>query len=298
MPPSVDRASCSARRIAALADRPPVARKRTRLRFPPGRAPGEGGDLQVPDALSHLHDFGTGQSQPQVFACSDGIDRVLQLQGIATGPSLASDWVGALLAVELRVHTPAPFFVRVGEASIATLPYAQRLRAMPGVAFGTTYVHTASTVHGIDSITVCPNHAELLSRLTVLDTWIGTEDRMNPDFGRNLLIDGVAESRRLMAIDFGMAFTPVLFTILGGQPVYDMVELQLPPALRPLLDRDVLQTAINDVETAPDAELVKYAHSVPDEWLASDRKGALASFLITRRPLLRDAVNRALGLSL
>ena len=251
----------------------------------------------MPSAKTHLLDFGTGQTEPQVFACSDGLDRVLKLQGIATGPSLASDWLGSLLAVALQVHTPAPALVDVGEVAIATLPRAQRDRALPGVAFATTYVHTASTLIGLDSIIACPNHAELLSRLLILDMWIGTEDRMHPDFGRNLLIDNVDRTRSLMVIDFGMAFTPVLFKMVGAEPDIEHIDLRFRPEIRPLLGREHIRSALSDAEAITQADLVGYASTTPSEWIGDETKGAIVSFLIARQPHLRAKANQVLGLS-
>ena len=252
----------------------------------------------VPSATTHLHDFDTGQTEPQLFACSDRIDRVLKLPGIATGPSLASDWVGSLLAVALQVHTPAPALVEIDEVAIATLPPAQRDRALPGVAFATTYVRSAATVIGLNSITACLNHAELLSRMLILDMWIGTEDRMNPDFGRNLLVDNVDGTRSLMAIDFGMAFAPVLFKMVGAQPDVERIDLRLRPEIRPLLGREHIRGALSDAEAITQADLVGYAATTPSEWIGDETKGAIVSFLIARRPHLRATASQALGLPL
>ena len=251
----------------------------------------------MPSATTHLYDFGTGQTEPQLFACSDRVDRVLKLQGIATGPSLASDWVGSLLAVALQVHTPAPVLVDVGEVAIATLPRAQRDRARPGIAFGTTYVRNATTGIMLDSIIACPNHSELLSRLLVLDMWIGTEDRMNPDFGRNLLVDNVDGTRSLMAIDFGMAFAPVLFKMVGAEPDVEHIDLRFRPEIRPLLGREHIRSALSDAEAITQADLVRYAHTTPSEWIGAEAKGSIASFLIARQPHLRAKANQVLGLS-
>lgn len=251
----------------------------------------------MPSATAHLHDFGTGQTEPQLFACSDGVDRVLKLQGIAPGSSLASDWVGSLLAVALQVHTPAPVLVDVDEVAIATLPRAQRDRARPGVAFATTYVRTSSTVIGLSTITACPNHAELLSRLLILDMWIGTEDRMNPDFGRNLLVDNVDGTRSLMAIDFGMAFAPVLFKMVGAQPDAAHISFRFPPEIRPLLAREHVRSAISDAEAITQAALVRYASTTPSDWIGDETKSALVSFLMARQPHLRATVSQVLGLS-
>ena len=252
----------------------------------------------MPSATTHLYDFGTGQTEPQLFACSDGVDRVLKLQGIATGPSLASDWVGSLLAVALQVHTPAPVLVDVDEVAIATLRLPQRSRAVPGIAFGTTYVSDATTGIRLDSIIACPNHSELLSRLLVLDMWIGTEDRMNPDFGRNLLIDNVDRTRSLMAIDFGMAFTPVLFKMIGAEPNLEDFRFRFPPSLLPLLDAAHIRDAIRAAEATTEADLVKYAHTTPSEWIGDQTRGAIVSFLIARQPHLRAVASQVLGLSL
>ena len=251
----------------------------------------------MPSATTHLYDFGTGQTEPQLFACSDRVDRVLKLQGIATGPSLASDWVGSLLAVALQVHTPAPVLVDVDEVAIATLPRAQRDRARPGVAFATTYVRSASTVFGLSAITACPNHAELLSRLLVLDMWIATEDRMNPDFGRNLLVDNVDGTRSLMAIDFGMAFAPVLFKMVGAEPDVEHIDLRFRPEVRALLGREHIRSALSDAEAITQADLVGYASTTPSDWIGEEAKGAIVSFLIARQPHLRATADRILGLS-
>jgi hypothetical protein len=159
-----------------------------------------------PRITNHLHDVGSGMSFPQVCECSDDIDRVVKLPGVCAFGSLASDWVGSLLAVQLGILTPAPSLCVIDEGARATMTVAIRAKAEVGLAFGTNHIVPATNVLGLSSIVECGNHQELLSQLLALDSWIGTADRMRPDFGRNLLVDREDRKPRLMAIDFGMAF--------------------------------------------------------------------------------------------
>ncbi len=229
-------------------------------------------------------------SAPQVFECDDGLDRVVKIEGLATGASLASDWVGSMLAVHLDVLTPAPSLVEASAVALGQLPPELAARSRPGTCYSNAYIRSAMTVHGVQAIVDCPNHDELLSRLLVLDLWIETSDRMRPDFGRNLLIDNEDGDRKLMAIDFGLAFAPVLFPLLGGAEDFGGQTVTVPRPVRPLVDWGIVEETLGVVEAMPDAEIVKLVATVPNAWLDDRRRGTMIRYLLDRRGLLRPAL--------
>lgn len=249
--------------------------------------------MPFPVATNHLTDLGAGLSRPQVYECSDQVERAVKIRGLASRDALASEWIGAMLAVELEILTPAPQIVDVPKTAIEQLPEDLRMKAVPGLAFGNTYIRSAMTVHGVDSLLRCPNHAALLSALMVLDVWIETADRMRPDFGRNLLID-VEDAPRLMAIDFGMAFAPALYTLLGD-PQPDQFAITLPPEVKLLVDPSLARVALGAVETLTEAAIVTLVSTTPHEWLDDSRRGGVIAYLLRRRGALRNEIESQMG---
>ena len=225
-------------------------------------------------------------SRPCVFECSDGEDRVLKFQNRATKAALASDWIGALLATDLGIRTPAPALVKMDEDAIATMGNEDAADAEPGYAFGATYLPNAQNTLGIPGITSCSNHADVLGRLAVLDTWIGTEDRLRPDGVWNLLRETDQGSRpQLVAIDFGLAFPSVLTTIVGATD-HLPVELVCPPEARLLVDSRSVADALAHAKGLTEAEVITRVETTPDTWLTPIQRGHVIRFLLTRREAL------------
>lgn len=244
--------------------------------------------VELPSATNHLFNLGTGLSRPQVFECSDDIDRVVKLRGLCDDSSLASDWMGALLAVDLNILTPSPSLVQVGDDAIRTMPAELAETAKPGLAYGNSYILQASNVLGMEGLLACANAGELLGRLVALDTWIETEDRMTPEFGRNLLIDRDGPDPLLLAIDFGMCFSRALRVILGGAD--RGLRLVMHPSLLTLIDEAALNAAVSRIEEMSDAEIITVVNSTPDEWLSDSTKGRVAAALMKARHEVRPAV--------
>ncbi len=248
-----------------------------------------------PRITNHLYDLRNGMSLPQVCECSDGTDRVVKLQGLCALSSLASDWVGSLLAVRLEILTPAPELCIVDEAAVATMPTSIRSKCKSGLALGTTYITPSVNVVGLHGIIACGNHQDLLSRLLALDSWIGTEDRMRPDFGRNLLVDREDGRSRLMAIDFGMAFPGVVNPLFGAGNGVPPVDAVCHDGVRLLLDNTAMQAALAEIEGMSEGEIVKIVRLIPEQWATDEAKGKMVQFLIRRRPDLRSCVERYIG---
>jgi hypothetical protein len=227
-------------------------------------------------------------SAPQLFSCDDGVLRVLKLQGLCPPTVLAQDWLGCVLAVSLGIPTPKPALVHIDDAAVRSLPQQLSGRAQTGIALGTEYSEKASAILRMPSLTVCENHVDLLSTIFVLDSWLGTADRMQPDFGRNLLIDAHDdEDPRLMVIDFGLTFPGALIPLLGPPPE---VEGVVHADVIPILDADIVRRTLNQIMEMPEATLYELAASAPNEWVGEDGKVRLANFVIRRRPLLRQAI--------
>ena len=245
-----------------------------------------------PVAINHLLDLKTGNSRPQVFECDDGIDRVVKFPGVTAAASLASDWIGSLLAGHLDILTPRPALIDVTYSAVAQLPDNIRGRAVPGTAYSNTYIRPASGVGGLEGLIICSNHASLLASLLVLDTWIETTDRMRPDFGRNLLVDGEEKDRRLMAVDFGLAFPPALFHLPGLPEDFDGDAVTLPREVWPLLDWDALNQSLTELEATSDADVIKTVETTPVEWLDRAKRGTVIRYLLHRRGLVRTVLQR------
>ena len=246
------------------------------------------------ETRNHLYDLGIGMSRPQVFECNDGVDRVVKVPGLCSLAALTSDWLGALLAVHLGLLTPAPALVTVTRESIRSMPPELGRAALPGVGFGTTYITSAQPVLGVASIEACSNHSDILARTTALDVWIGTLDRMTPNFGRNLLIDAEDGHLRLMAIDFGMAFTDVLVQLVGTSTTPDPVAV-IDRRIRTLLDLRALSAAIADIESITNVELLEFGSTVPQAWISEQTRQRVIDFLSDRRLLVRAAVAKGLA---
>jgi hypothetical protein len=200
------------------------------------------------------------------------------------------------MAVHLEVATPQFAVVQVDERAIQTMPQALAERVQPGYAFGSLYVELAEEPKGLRTITTCSNHRELLSRLLVLDTWIGTQDRMKPEIGRNLLVD-VEKPATLMAIDFGMSFPEAVLPLVGEAPPSEQVEVAWDRAellKEPILDMNVIREALDQAEAMTDSDIQELLSAIPDAWLAEDGRKRLLSYITTRRSLVRAAVLRGL----
>lgn len=252
----------------------------------------------IVEAENWLHDFGAaGVTRPQVFACSDGVDRVLKITGIsgATPAMLTAEWVGSLVAIELDVPTPRPSIVRVAPEALATAPPDVRDTGQAGYAFGSEYVRHAMQPQGVAAVESATNHVDLLSRLWVVDAWLGVEDRMHPDFGRNLLVNNEGKARVLMAIDFGLSMAPALYPIVGSTGGEGGIPRTW-PGLMQLLDAGIVRAALDELEAVTEAEIVRIVRTTPEDWSDDARKGSVTRYLLQRQLSVRSAVSQALGL--
>ena len=244
----------------------------------------------LPRALNFRHELRGGMSRPCVFQCSDGQERVLKFESRATKAALASDWIGALLATELGIRTPAPSLVELDEDAILTMGTAAGGDALPGYGFGTAYLPFAQNIFGIRNITSCVNHPDALGRLAVLDTWIGTEDRLRPDGAWNLLKETDQGAKpQLVAIDFGMAFAGALVPLIGTGGHFP-IQLVCPMEVRPLVDPRAVTNALAHAEALTEAETVRLVGTTPEEWLSASERGSVIRFLFERRESLRSSL--------
>ena len=234
-------------------------------------------------------------TKPCVFECSDGQERVLKFRDRATRQALASDWIGALLATELGIRTPAPALVVIDEETMSTMSKAVEEDARPGHAFGTAFLPAAENVLGVRGVTACSNHPELLGRLSVLDTWIGTQDRQRPDGAWNLLTElDDGPQPQLVAIDFGMAFSDSLFPLLGERD-HAATMLVWPNEAKPLADLQAVSETLDQVEDMTEADIIKHVESTPHAWLSAEERGRVVGSLFARRRGLAGAMKELEG---
>ncbi len=196
---------------------------------------------------------------------------------------MASDWIGALLATELGVRSPAPRLVHLDQSAISTMQPRAAANARPGYAFGAAYLPSAQNITGIRGITTCENHSDVLGRLAVLDTWIGTEDRLRPDGVWNLLSETDQGSLpQLVAIDFGMAFAGALVPLVGFSGHFP-TELVCPREARPLIDPHAATESLTRAKGMTEAEIITLVETTPETWLTADQRGRVIRFLLGRR---------------
>ena len=208
---------------------------------------------------------------------------------------MASDWIGALLATELGVRSPAPRLVHLDQSAISTMQPRAAANAHPGYAFGAAYLPSAQNITGIRGITTCANHADVLGRLAVLDTWIGTEDRLRPDGVWNLLSETDQGSLpQLVAIDFGMAFTDALIPLLGrhDQPATKLV---WPGEAKPLADLRAVSETVAQVEHMTEADIIKQVETTPRAWLSAEERGRVIGSLFAGRQEIASAMKELEG---
>ena len=208
---------------------------------------------------------------------------------------MASDWIGALLATELGVRSPAPRLVHLDQSAISTMQPRAAANARPGYAFGAAYLPSAQNITGIRGITTCENHADVLGRLAVLDTWIGTEDRLRPDGAWNLLAElDDGPQPQLVAIDFGMAFTDALIPLLGrhDQPATKLV---WPGEAKPLADLQAVSETVAQVEHMTEADIIKQVETTPRAWLSAEERGRVIGSLFAGRQEIASAMKELEG---
>lgn len=167
--------------------------------------------------------------------------------------------------------------------------------ARPGFAFGTAFLPAAQNVVGVRGITACSNHAELLGRLAVLDTWIGTQDRQRPDGAWNLLSElDDGPQPKLVAIDFGMAFTDALFPLFGTHD-HPTTKLVWPGEVKPLADLEAVSETVAQVENMTDADIIKQVETIPGAWLSAEERGHVIGSLFARRQEIAGAMTELEG---
>lgn len=167
--------------------------------------------------------------------------------------------------------------------------------ARPGHAFGTAFLPAAENVLGVRGVTACSNHPELLGRLSVLDTWIGTQDRQRPDGAWNLLTElDDGPQPQLVAIDFGMAFSDSLFPLLGERD-HAATMLVWPNEAKPLADLQAVSETLDQVEDMTEADIIKHVESTPHAWLSAEERGRVVGSLFARRRGLAGAMKELEG---
>jgi hypothetical protein len=228
-----------------------------------------------------------GETQPQVFECSDGEDWVLKLPGnphLATG--LCADWIGTVLAQRAGVPVIECNLVEVDELALSTmrLDTPAHSWATSGIAFGSRYLRDAKDVTGLEGA-VHAISADDRARIVVTDTWLDVLDRKKPGQGQwNLLMRTDVGRGAIVVIDYGMALGELL-----GPPLLAPVqmEVRVPPEWRPHLDRTEIRAAIAAAEAIPGEDIRAVVQSLPPAWrAAAPRATELPNYLLTRQSSL------------
>lgn len=242
------------------------------------------------EAINHLHDYGSGDTHPQLFECrNDGARErwVLKLMGRANA-ELAADWIGSLLAHRLQLPCPEVRIANVSTGAFETLPPHLRHSAQPGPAFASREVSPASPIDSTAALLDAID-GELLARLYVLDRWLEVLDRYRPDGSWNLL----RQPAGLAVIDFGKALSSCFVRLLGppsGNPVGrypNSVTIQFPT--------DVIAQTCANIRATSDDELAALVASVPPQWLSAEQKTCALALLLERRGRIEALCEQDLG---
>lgn len=244
------------------------------------------------EALNHLHDYASGDTRPQLFAClnSDATERwVLKLMGKADN-ELAADWIGCLLAHELELPCPKVEIANVTADALATAPAEIRAWAKPGPAFASRELSHVNPGFRTPLL-LRRARIEDLSTLYVLDSWLDVLDRYRPDNTWNLLLRNGPDG--LAIIDFGKGLSSCFFPIFGQQS--GSLAPRYPKGVTSLLHRVVIADTCAKIQVIPQDHLVDLVRSVPVQWLDTAKKSCVEQLLIDRRERLMERCESGLG---
>lgn len=227
--------------------------------------------------------LGGGETQPQVFECSDDQEWVVKLPGNPHGVSgLCADWLGTMIAALVDVPVIECSLVEVVDDALATMPRGSTARAwaQPGVAFGSRYVIDSKNVTGQDVIMGLASSLDL-ARIVATDTWLDVLDRRKPQGQWNLLLLTGEEDNRLVTIDYGLALGELL-----GPPILGRVSMdaRCPEEWRPHLRGEDLDLAASAIKSVARTDLESLVSTVPSSWQSAlPRWREIPAYLDTRR---------------
>jgi hypothetical protein len=238
--------------------------------------------------------LGGGQTEPQLFQCSDGRDWVLKLQGNPHMDvvGLCADWVGTCLAGMARVPTVQCELVHVSPDALWTMRKLE-WSPRPGTAFGSLFAIQADAVTGTAAMEHGLSGSDLM-RIVAVDTWLDVLDRKKPGrAGWNLLLDKETQPARVVSIDYGMGMPDALgVPILGAPPM----AMQCPDEWRPWLHVSDIPTAMADINAIPDGEVEELVRSIPEDWRAHlPAMETISAWLLRRREKLEACLRQELG---
>ncbi|MBX5466507.1 MAG: hypothetical protein K6U14_03305 [Firmicutes bacterium] len=244
------------------------------------------------EAAAYVGRGGEGGSHPILLRIQDGRVVHVKLQhNPQTTRSLASDWIGTLLARGLGAPVPEVVLVSIPFEHLARLPQLKRIRWRPGLQFGTWYVAGARPVDSRLDWRKVQNWSAL-PLVALVETWLHNQDLKSS----HLLLCPAGDGFRLMATDHGF--------ILPGGPGWTVDDLARSRTVFPapgLLTRLALSVpvrfdfgpALQVCTAVRRQELEALVASVPREWgLSRRRREALVDFLRARRDRLAPVAHR------
>ena len=237
------------------------------------------------EAVNWLHDYGTGDTRPQLFQCrrsgrTDGQRWVLKLMGKAD-KELAADWVGSVLAHRLGLHTPEVAVADVTREALMTAPDDIRSWAQSGPAFATRELADATAVSS-NSDVIAAGSPKDLGMMYALDAWLDVVDRRKPDGVWNILID--TASGRLHVLDFGKGLASFMFGT--AEPTCDPL---YPASVMFAASMATALTTCDAIEAITEQDLAEIVSSIPVAWLSTSQRSNLVPFLTSRIGCVREA---------
>ena len=222
--------------------------------------------------------IGNGKTKPAILACEQGDASIEVVAKLAAGceqaeTSLAMEVVSAMLAGDLAIPIPEPFFLRLDSAFVDAIPdreWAEMARHGPSIAFGSRLLPSAYSAWVSGTVPV-GNMTATAANILLFDAVIENPDRraVNP----NCLVRG----DEIRVFDHELAF-PVM--LIGASKPWVLGALQFMEQPGMHIFRDALrgreidwQPIIDRWRGLSDGQLDDYETVLPPEW-----NGARAAF--------------------
>jgi hypothetical protein len=238
-----------------------------------------------------------GATGPHFMECSDGKTYLVKFAD--ESKTAVNEYLGYALSHSLGIPVPPSALVKLVPELIAASDDLRHRDIIPGLHHGSEVVIDAEDFEelgkkqsGTDFEVL--NFADIPG-IICLDNWIMTRDRHRKD---NHLLQPTQNGFRYFTVDFSHSFTGPNWT---GDFLRQASSVRQPAPTSPIVESTItglasVEPALKKIESTTDYEIVALVASVPNVWgLSEEERNSLASFLQTRRQIVREVVTTRLS---